>query len=187
VSHFSALKTNSGSRIFVPLCGKSLDIGWLLDQGCKVVAIELHEMAVRQLFESLELKPEMKQMGSHVCYSAESIDVFVGDFFSLTSEQLGTVDAIFDRASLVALPDNMRIQYTQHLANISRNASQLLVVFEYDQNEMAGPPFSLSLEEIRRHYNDIYSISVLGSVDVSGQLRGEFKAQENCYLLLSNH
>ena len=168
----------------MPLCGKSLDIDWLLGQGCRVVAIELNEMAVIQLFESLGLKPEVKHTNSLKCYSGRNVDVIVGDFFSLTSEQTGTVDAIFDRASLVALPENMRIQYTQHIDDITGHAKQLLIVFEYDQSEMAGPPFSISFDEINRHYSDIYGVSLLGSIDLSGQLKGEFNAKEDSYLLL---
>ncbi|MFT6407844.1 MAG: thiopurine S-methyltransferase [Arenicella sp.] len=179
----SALSLRPSDRIFVPLCGKTLDIGWLLEQGFSVVAIELSKMAVDELFEQLDIVPKISQQGSLSHYSASNLDVFVGDFFALSVELLGHVDAIFDRACLVALPIDMRLKYTQYLANITANAPQLLIVFEYDQNQMAGPPFSISLDEIKQHYSQVYSVSLLGSLDMTGQLRGDFVAEEKAYLL----
>ena len=35
--HFPALSVPNSGRVFVPLCGKTLDIGWLLSQGQRVV------------------------------------------------------------------------------------------------------------------------------------------------------
>lgn len=183
VEHFKALNLESLDRIFVPLCGKTRDIAWLLGQGYKVVAVELSEMAVKALFEQLGVKPDVTQDGSLKRYSTSNLDVFVGDFFDLSSAVLGSVDAVFDRAALVALPMGMRIEYTQHLAKVTENAEQLLIVFEYQQTLMDGPPFSISADEINLHYKKHYAVSQLSSVDVSGQLRGDFAAQENAYLL----
>ncbi|MBL4670774.1 MAG: thiopurine S-methyltransferase [Arenicella sp.] len=183
VEHFKALSLKLSGRVFVPLCGKTRDIAWLLGQGYKVVAIELSEMAIEALFQQLGMKAEVSQAGSLTRYSASNLEVFVGDFFSLSSEVIGSVDAVFDRAALVALPMEMRLKYTQHLAKITVNSEQLLIVFEYQQNLMDGPPFSISIDEINLHYKKYYSASQLSSVDVSGRLRGDFAAQENAYLL----
>jgi thiopurine S-methyltransferase len=183
VEHLKSLSLKPSGRIFVPLCGKTRDIAWLLGQGYKVVAIELSEMAVEALFEQLGLQAQVGQVGSLKRYSAADLEVFVGDFFSLSLESLGSVDAIFDRAALVALPMEMRREYTQHLANVTASADQLLIVFEYQQELMDGPPFSISIDEINLHYQNYYHASLLSSVDVSGQLRGDFAAQERAYLL----
>jgi thiopurine S-methyltransferase len=129
VEHLKALSIKPDGRIFVPLCGKTRDVGWLLGQGYKVVAIELSEMAVEALFEELGVDAKVTQVGAFKSYQASNLEVFFGDFFALTSELLGTVDAIFDRASLVALPLEMRLKYTHHLAKVTSNAEQLLVVF----------------------------------------------------------
>jgi thiopurine S-methyltransferase len=181
--NLNALSLRCSTRIFVPLCGKTLDIRWLLGQGYSVVAIELSEMAVNQLFSELGSKPKIVQSGSLKHYSVNKLDVFIGDFFVLTADLLGTVDAVFDRASLVALPIEMRVKYTRHLADITAKALQLLIVFEYHSPEMVGPPFSISMDEITKHYSEIYAISLLSSRDVSGKLRGDLAALENAYLL----
>ncbi len=183
VAWFNTLSIAEGSRVFVPLCGKTLDIAWLLSNGCKVAGAELSELAITQLFAELGVEPEVTEIGGVKRYSAVDIEVFVGDIFDLTLNALGTVDAIFDRAALVALPEQIRIRYTSHVTNITDNAPQLLITYEYDQKLMDGPPFSVPNEEVNRHYKDRYEISCLSSLDIAGGLKGKCAAKENVWLL----
>ena len=108
VAHFDTLGLAAGSRIFLPLCGKSGDLGWLLERGHQVVGIELSEVAIRQLFDDLGLEPAITEAGALKHFAVEDMDIFVGDLFALTPEQLGPVDAIYDRAAMVALPPQTR-------------------------------------------------------------------------------
>lgn len=179
IAHFPALSLPKGSRVFVPLCGKTLDIGWLLSHGYRVAGAELSELAIQQLFVELGVEPQIMDMGEIKHYTATDIDIFVGDIFNLTQKMLGSVDGVFDRAALVALPETMRIQYTKHVADITDNAPQLLITYEYDQKLMEGPPFSISNEEVSRHYKGGYEIAPLASVEVMGKLAGK----ENVWLL----
>ncbi|WP_417319187.1 thiopurine S-methyltransferase [Emcibacter sp.] len=182
-AHFDRLALARGSRVFVPLCGKSLDMAWLLGQGYRVVGAELSEIAVRQFFEGLDVTPAISEVGDLILYSAEGIDIFVGDIFDLTSGLLGQVDAIYDRAALVALPKEMRQKYSAHLRSITNTAPQFLIVFVYDQSLQDGPPFSLSDEEVAQHYGKTYEIELLESTDVPGGLKGLCPAVENAWLL----
>ncbi|MCL4165555.1 UNVERIFIED_CONTAM: hypothetical protein GTU68_005190, partial [Idotea baltica] len=143
VDHINDLNLAEDSRIFLPLCGKTRDIAWLHSQGYKVVGIELSEHAVKQLFQDLGQTPEITQIGELSLYSIEDIEIYVGDFFNLSKEQLGKIDAVYDRASLIALPDTMRGQYAKHLVAITANVPQLLITLEYDQSALNGPPFSI--------------------------------------------
>lgn len=183
VAHFNALAIAKGGRVFVPLCGKTLDIGWLLANGYPVAGAELSEIAIQQLFAELGVEPEITEIGLVKHYRAADIDIFVGDIFNVTREMLGSIDAIFDRAALVALPEEMRIRYVQHLIDITGNAPQLLITFEYDQTLMDGPPFSIGAEQVNRHYADRYEVAALTSVDVTGGLRGIVAAKETVWLL----
>src|SRR5690349_18438288 len=99
---FAALSLSKGSRVFVPLCGKTLDIHWLLSEGFRVAGAELSKVAIEQLFTELGVEPKVSRDGEVDHYSATNIDVFVGDIFQLSSEVLGPVDAVYDRAALVA-------------------------------------------------------------------------------------
>ncbi len=183
INHFDALSLLKGKRVFVPLCGKTLDIAWLLSNQHQVTGVELSEIAVKQLFDELSLTPTIKQLESLIHYSAQDIDIFVGDLFQLSKMLLGPIDAIYDRAALVALPLAMRQQYTKHLIDITGGASQLLITFEYDQNLVNGPPFSISNQEINQHYQDVYEVTLLASQEVDGGLKGECAAVENVWRL----
>ncbi|SDZ91486.1 thiopurine S-methyltransferase [Microbulbifer marinus] len=183
VKYFSELSLAENSRVFVPLCGKTLDIGWLLANGYRAVGAELSRLAIEQLFEELGVEPAIAQIGNTLHFSAEAIDIFVGDIFDLSADTLGKVDAIYDRAALVALPEEMRKRYSEHLLEITHGAPQLLITFEYDQSLQPGPPFSISNAEVERHYGDHYQLTLAESQDVPGGLKGKCAAMENAWLL----
>jgi len=183
IAHFPSLNLPSGRRVFVPLCGKSLDLGWLLSQGYTVAGAELSELAVTQLFAELGLKPHLFEIGKHTHFRAEKIDIFVGDLFDLSRERLGPVDAIYDRAALVALPEATRVQYTAHLKALTVLAPQLVIGYEYDQTMAPGPPFSVTPDELHHHYSDDYTLTPLARIDVPGGLKGKCPATEHIWRL----
>jgi thiopurine S-methyltransferase len=183
VKHFRELSLAKGRRVFVPLCGKTRDISWLLSNGYRVAGAELSQVAIEQLFLELGMQPEISKVGEVEQWSAKNIAIFVGDIFALSRKILGPVDVVYDRAALVAFPEDMRKRYTAHLTEITGKALQLLICFEYDQSLMDGPPFSISHEEVHRHYEGVYDLTLLASTDVSGGLKGKCPAKENAWLL----
>lgn len=187
VKYFGTLSLAKGARIFLPLCGKTLDAGWLLANGFCVVGAELSKLAVEQLFDHLKITPQTSDLGSGlVHYSGINIDIFVGDIFNLSKATLGTVDAVYDRAALVALPEKTRELYAAHLMTITNAAPQLLIAYEYDQRLVDGPPFSVSESEIRKLYQSTYKLTQLTSLDVPGGLKKKFPATENVWRLVAN-
>lgn len=183
LEHFGALSLPPGSRVFVPLCGKTRDIPWLLESGYRVVGAELSRLAVEQLFADMGLAPNLVQAGPLSHFAAENIDIYSGDIFELSASWLGQVDAVYDRAALVALPEAMRQRYADHLAAITGRARQLLIAYEYDQTLQDGPPFSVGAAEVRRLYCTQYEPTLLASVEVAGGLRGKCPATEHVWLL----
>lgn len=183
VAHFDALTLSKGARLFVPLCGKTRDIAWLLAKGHRVAGAELSQAAIEQLFAELEVTPTITTEGKMIRYSAPDLDIHVGDIFDMTAGLLGPVDAIVDRAALVALPDEMRMNYACHLTEIAAHVKQLVITFEYDQSQMAGPPFSVTDDEIRRLYAERYELTHLTRVDVPGGLKGKVPATESAWFL----
>lgn len=183
VNNFASLNLKQDSRIFLPLCGKTCDIAWLLDKGYRVVGAELSEIAIKQLFEDLDATPEVSTQNALTHYHAEGIDMFVGDIFDITADILGPVDAVYDRAALVALPPETRVKYTKHLQVITHTAKQLLICFQYDQSLMSGPPFSIVAEEVQQHYAATYNIENLETGDVEGGFKGKIPATEAVWLL----
>jgi len=182
-AHVGVLGLGPGQRVFLPLCGKAVDIPWLLSQGYRVAGAELSEIAVRDLFAGMGVTPDVTETGSHRRYAADGIEIFAGDIFEITADVLGPVDAVYDRAALVALPGEMRCRYAAHLAGITALAPQLLVTFEYDQAEMDGPPFSVTGDEVARCHGARFAIEVLADADVPGGLKGIVAAREKAMLL----
>ncbi|OUS03826.1 thiopurine S-methyltransferase [Gammaproteobacteria bacterium 42_54_T18] len=183
LAHFDKLALPKGSRVFLPLCGKTRDIAWLLNKGYRVVGAELSELAIKALFEGLGVEPDKSTVGELIHYRAQDIDIFVGDIFNVSAELLGSTDAIYDRAALVALPETMRDQYTAHLINVTNKAPQLLITYAYNQQLMDGPPFSISEEEVKRHYAEAYQVAIVDSLDVTGGLKGKVMSVETTWLL----
>lgn len=183
VKHCVQLGLSDDSRVFLPLCGKTRDIDWLLAQGYQVVGIELNQSAVDQLFERLIISPHKSVIKQDLCcYQSKNLTIFQGDIFKLGRYELGSVDAIYDRAALVALPDELRTQYARHLLTLCPKTPQLLIVFEYDQRQMDGPPFSVSVSDIEKVYQSHYTISQCQTRQVPGGVR-QVPAQEKAWLL----
>ncbi|MDP1752701.1 MAG: thiopurine S-methyltransferase [Reyranella sp.] len=185
--YFRNLSLAEGSCVFLPLCGKTLDIHWLLSQGYRVAGAELSRIAVEQLFADLGVAPTIAALGQLSRYSANNIDIFVGDIFNLSSGMLGDVDAIYDRAALVALPTPLRERYAAHLIEITDQAPQLLISYDYDQRLIDGPPFAVNDEEVGRHYRESYDLKRLASADIKGGLKGKCAAAEHVWLLKRKH
>lgn len=183
IKFFPRLSLKKGSRILVPLCGKTRDIAWLLAQGYAVVGVELSQLAIEQLFVELNTKPEVTQQGELRHYRAENIDIFAGDIFHLSREVLGPVDAIYDRAALVALPEGIRPRYTEHLIVVTGQAPQLLITWVYDQTLMDGPPFSIDSDMVHQYYGESYQPTQLASTKVPGKLKSIYGAEEDAWLL----
>src|SRR4051812_13806211 len=77
LQHFSKLNLRKGSRVFLPLCGKTLDIAWLLSQSYQVVGAELSKLAIDQLFKALNIEPVIIREGKLEHYQSHHIDIFV--------------------------------------------------------------------------------------------------------------
>jgi thiopurine S-methyltransferase len=156
-----------GDRVLVPLCGKSLDMLWLLDQGYRVIGVEISRIATEALFAENSLVPAIDQAGEFIRYRCDALDILCGDFFALARDTAGDIDAVYDRASLIALPPAMRAAYAKHLASLLEPGTPcLLITLDYDQRQMSGPPFAVTDAEITRLYADTFEIGQLCSEDV---------------------
>lgn len=179
MQYFKYLAVPKQGCVFVPLCGQSIDMLWLLSEGYDVVGVELSKLAVSQFFAdhniSVVVTPHLTQPNMtayQACWQEQTITIWVGDFFNLSSHDIGHIHAIYDRGALVALPDHaperMRWQYTQHLGQLTNYASQLLLAFSYDKKESAEivddtglPPFLITSEQLDTYYGAHYQIQLV--------------------------
>jgi len=177
------------SVVFVPLCGKSQDMLWLREQGHQVLGVELSAIAVQAFFKENGCIQHHFSRGKFEHCEADGIRILCGDFFDLSKEDLANAGAVYDRASLIALPPEMRERYARHLVSILPHATQiLLITVDYPQPEMQGPPFSVSSGEVEALYREHAEVSLLAQMDVLAQNprfqeRGLSRLQENIFLL----
>ena len=183
IKHFEALNPPKGGRIFLPLCGKTRDIGWFLANGYQIIGAELSERAIHELFTELGITPEISKDEKLTRYRAENLDILAGDFFDVSAESLGPISAIYDRAALVALPAPMRKQYSSHLMHLTDAAPQLLITYEYNQLMMDGPPFSVSEDEVKQLYSAAYRLESAESKIIAGGLKGKAASTETAWVL----
>lgn len=168
--YWSRVSVSQGDRVFVPLCGKSNDMLWLLGMGYQVVGVELSPLAVESFFSDNDLKPTVRCNGDFLVSEVDGLQIFCGDFFTLQSADLGNINVVYDRASLVALPVDMRIKYVSSLSTLlSTNTQILLITLAYPQHEMQGPPFSVQGEEVDKLFSTWCDVELLASEDVLEQ------------------
>ena len=160
----------SDARVLVPLCGKSVDLLWLRQQGHSVVGVELAESACRGFFEENALPFRVEQAGAYVRWlgegAADGIIVLQGDFFAAPADVIGPVSALYDRAALIALPPPMReLHCAQLAALLPTGARGLLVTIAYPQSEKAGPPFSVPTSEVHERLDADFSVESVHEAD----------------------
>lgn len=187
--YFSTLKLTPGCRVFVPLCGQSIDMLWLADQGYHVVGIELSRIACDAFFKDNKIPFNTTEINDFTVYKSEKITLFCGDFFKLDQETLGQIDAVYDRAALIALPFKTRTFYAKHLIELMLPATtMLLITTAYNQSEMPGPPFSVDNKEVALLYSDDFNINRLYGKPIYEipqhlKIKGLAQATEQAYLL----
>lgn len=165
--HWPALELPRGSRVFVPLAGKSLDMPWLAAQGHRVLGVELSELAVAQFFAENRLEADVHESRYGVHHVAGNIELICGDAFALDAEALADCSGVYDRAALVALPPDLRARYVDELyARLPAGCRGLLVTLEYPQHEKDGPPFSVVEAEVRERFAPRWNVDVLERRDI---------------------
>ena len=178
-----------GATVFVPLCGKSLDLLWFAEQGYKVIGVELADKAVQDFFQEHQLTPSILETEDFTCYQAANITLYSGDFFALTKAHLAQCSAVYDRAALVAWPPELQGRYAAHLFSIlPPQVSGLMVVMDYLQSEMPGPPFAVSEAQLHNFLPSGYPVRQVGQRDILRYEpkfieRGLSSLTENVFLL----
>jgi thiopurine S-methyltransferase len=177
IRYWPSLGLNAGARVFVPLCGKSRDMFWLLQQGYSVVGVEISPIAVESFFAENRLTPGATRESRFIRWRIDALEILCADFFELEKGDIGNCQGVYDRAALIALPPDMRPRYVDHLSTLlDPHATGLLVTLEYNQSEMGGPPFSVSDAEVSRLFAETYSVRLLCQTDIL-KSKARFKEQ----------
>jgi thiopurine S-methyltransferase len=186
-AYWPLLELPANSPVFVPLCGKSLDLMWLRERGHSVKGVELSPVALESFFMEHGILGRRRSLPDFDVYEADGFTLFCGDYFKLTPALLGSVPAIYDRAALISWTPAAREAYVNQLTDLTRPGTQmLLIAIEFPPEQMKGPPFPLTRDAIDDLYADRYSIEELGRheiLDLEPRLkaRGLTELREVCY------
>lgn len=165
--YWPVLSLPAGSRVFVPLCGKSLDMLWLAEQGHAVLGVELSESAIRQFFAERQLEPAMHASAFGTHFVAGPYELICGDAFALPTSVLADCAGVYDRAALIALPSPMRATYVDTAWHRLRpGCAGLLITLEYPQAQKDGPPFSVEEPEVRERFAADWNLDLLERRDI---------------------
>ena len=183
------LNLAQGDGVFVPLCGKTLDMVWLAEQGYPVLGVELSRLAAQAFFEENAIEPDVRETGRFTQWQGGGIELYVGDFFDLTADDLKNVRGVFDRAAIVALPKEMRKDYAIRLGELLAAGTQILLfAFEYDQAQKQGPPHSVPSAEIEQIFSPSFTVQKLDQRELIDKAPGMQRAgltsfEQHVYLL----
>jgi thiopurine S-methyltransferase len=188
-AYWPTLNVAPQSRVFVPLCGKSLDLLWLQARGHAVSGVELSPVALEAFCMEHGIPAKRRSLGEFDLYEANGFSLYCGDFFKLTPAQLGSVSAVYDRASLISWSPDLRSSYVEHMTALTASGTRtLLIAVEYPAAQMSGPPFPVTADVIAKLYAPHHSIRQLGRHDVLEleprlKARGLKELHEVCYEL----
>ena len=171
-----------GGRVLVPLCGKSEDLAFLAARGHQVIGVELVETAAAAFFAEHDTTPTITTLDGLRVYRHGAITIVVGDLFATTAAHLAAIDAIYDRAAMIALPPDLRRRYVTHLRALAPSAPRLLIGFEYPQAAMDGPPFAVLEPEVRALHPDATITVLADEPAIAPRLAAlGLTARERCY------
>lgn len=159
----------AGSRVLVPLCGKSPDLGWLASRGLDITGVELSPLAAQAFFTDNHLRCSVVERSDFRVYQGNDcgIAIYCGDFLDFSSAYSASpFDALYDRGALVALPASVRSVYARQIDRLLKPAAvRLLITLEYDQSIADGPPYSVSEEEVRQYWPSLRRVSAKDDID----------------------
>lgn len=187
--YWPKLNVATGATVFVPLCGKSRDVLWLRNRGYSVIGVEVVTRAVEAFFAENHMATTQQRRGTFALWESEGIKILQGDFFDLSANDVAGIAAVYDRASLIALPPPLRQRYAAHLrAILPGKMNILLVTMDYPQAEMEGPPFAVREQEVAALYQDHFKIELVCSEDILAanprfQEQGLSRLLEKVYVL----
>lgn len=188
-AHWSQLEVPAGATVLVPLCGKSLDMLWLAERGHRVMGVEVSRLAVEAFFTDNNLPCTRREQGSFSIYESGRLQLWCGDFFALQATHTAEVTAVYDRASLIALPQTMRQDYVTHLDTLLPGPQRtLLITLDYAQREMPGPPFAVAASEVAALYEPRWTVTRVAARDALAEEqrfreRGLTRLSEEAYIL----
>lgn len=145
----------AGARVLVPLCGKTTDLRFFAESAAEVVGVELVPQAVEEFFAENGLDPVEEEPDVFRC---GNLVIRRQDVFRLGPAEIGPVDLVYDRASLIAFPEDMRQRYADTITRLVRPGTRYFInTLEYHP-ALPTPPFSVGPQEIAERFGHAFDV-----------------------------
>ena len=149
----------AGQHVFVPCCGKDNVLTYFRRYAAHVTGIDLAPTAIAEYAAENGIDLVETEPGR---FEAEGITLFCRDLFTLRAEDMAPIDIVWDRASLIAFPDDgsggLRQRYIDKLHELlPAGARMLLVTLEYGPI-MPEPPFSVDPDTVWGYFSSGFQI-----------------------------
>ena len=172
IDHWPIRTPPDDATVLVPLCGKSRDMNWLHGIGFRVVGVEFVEMACVAFFEEQNHPYRRVDHGGFVRFDGEGdamgISILCADLFTLTPDDIGPVDAWYDRAAIVALPPSLWPRYAEWISGVlPMGCEGLMMTFDYPKTERDGPPYSVCLADVEQNFGSTFRIEMVERIDLT--------------------
>lgn len=156
------LSIESEAHVLVPLCGKNLDIHWLIDQGCTVTGVDISQKALEHIMKNHSESFTEDSSHGFTIYRSKSLALWQGDFIKLPTDKVPPADLIYDTKAIIALPAEMRSDYAKKLLSLTHSKTQILIqTLQYEQSEMNGPPFSVDEQELKHLLGNRFTLKCI--------------------------
>lgn len=157
VKFYDRICGERNERIFLPLCGKSVDLMWLANRGHEVVGLEFSDIAVKAVFEESNQEYNVLTQDNFDVYKAKNVPltIYKGDFFLITNKLLGKFDAVWDRGGFTAIEAERRSEYVKILLTLLQETGKVLLFsVNFDTSSYGGPPYPASIENVKDYFGN---------------------------------
>jgi len=134
---FFATNRLDGTRVAVPGCGRGHDARFLASLGYETVGLDFSPAALAAA------RALAAREGSSAQFEAR-------DVFTLGRERPNAFDGVWEYTCFCAIDPVRRAEYVASLAGAVRPGGWLLACFFPLRGAPAGPPFPVSMDEVRR-------------------------------------
>lgn len=170
--HWPSLNVPRDTRVLVPLCGKSVDMLWLSQQGLRVLGADVSPIAIESFLAENHLHARTRSTAEGTHYEVTNapggdIEIVNGDVFALPPALIAQCRAFYDRAALIAMPAPTRARFARDIyTHLPVGSRGLLITLDYPEGQMQGPPFSVDEAEILRLFDAQWKMERLERRDI---------------------
>jgi thiopurine S-methyltransferase len=163
----------SSCSIYVPMCGKTLDMKWLAELGHNVVGCDVIEKSAELFYNENNISFEKYNDDGFIIYKSTDqnlkIKFYVGDVYKCVSDRIGTFDAIWDCNAFGAVDKEDRERYISLMSSLLKPSGRLLLCAnEYDQALRWEAPHTIPSQLVKELFgHEGFSVELVGSTDIS--------------------